>query len=198
MKAARQGRHAGTDERAARSRLRSVAIVALCFWLLQPGRSARAADTTTVQNQVKSAFILNFIQFIDWPDGTFANADEPIIIGVLEKDPMEAVMAAAVEGKSVKGRKLVVKHFAAGAIGKCQVLYTGSLAGEQASAVVKPLAAAGVLTVGDIDSFTDIGGIVRFYIEDRKERFEINQAAAERTHLQISSKLLKLAKIVNK
>ena len=43
--------------------------------------------------------------------------------------------------------------------------------------------------------FTQSGGIVRFVTEENKVRFEINPEAADRAHLKISSKLMKLARI---
>jgi hypothetical protein len=51
------------------------------------------------------------------------------------------------------------------------------------------------LTISEIEGFTQSGGIINFYIEESKIRFEINVGAAEKAGLKISSKLLKLAKI---
>ena len=50
-----------------------------------------------------------------------------------------------------------------------------------------------VLTVADTAGFLDHGGIINFVLEGSKVRFEINQEAAERAGIKISSKLLRLA-----
>jgi len=160
--------------------------------------AARAADKGSLEDQVKSAFIVNFVQFIDWPDKTFAKGDDPIVIGVVGSESMEAALAVATDAKTIKGRKLVIKHFAPESVGPCQVLFISAGSADKAPGIVKALADSSTLVVGDSDNFSDIGGTIRFYLEDRKERFEINQAAAERAHLQISAKLLKLAKVINK
>ena len=159
-------------------------------------RPARGADTA-LEQQVKSAFIVNFIQFIDWPETAFAKADDPLIIGVADTAALGDALKAAVDGKTVKGRKLEIKTFTPTTVGKCHVLLTGGLDGAELDTIIKG-AGPGVLTIGDVARFTDAGGIIMFYLEDRKVRFEINLAAAQRVQLQISSKLLKLARVVNK
>ena len=72
------------------------------------------------------------------------------------------------------------------------------LNGADLDAALKAAKSGSVLTIGDAASFTDAGGVIQFYLEDRKVRFEINLAAAQRAKLQISSQLLKLARVVNK
>jgi hypothetical protein len=159
------------------------------------GRPARA--DAALEQQVKSAFIVNFIQFIDWPDTAFAKADEPLIIGVLD-DTLGKALKTAVEGKKVKNRALEIQTFTPKTMGKCHVLLAGALEGEDLDTALKAAAGYNALTIGDAARFTEVGGMIRFYLEDRKVRFEINLAATQRAKLQISSKLLQLAKVVNK
>jgi hypothetical protein len=56
----------------------------------------------------------------------------------------------------------------------------------------------GVLTVGEGTSFTRAGGMIAFVIENRRVRFEINRTAAENAGLKLSSKLLTVAKLVER
>jgi hypothetical protein len=58
--------------------------------------------------------------------------------------------------------------------------------------------AAGVLTVGEADWFLAEGGMVTLKLEAGRVRLEINLGAAQRAGLQISSKLLSLARVVRK
>ena len=51
-----------------------------------------------------------------------------------------------------------------------------------------------VLTVGETVQFLRDGGMVRFYIENNKVRFEISQKNAEQAGLKVSSQLLMLAR----
>jgi hypothetical protein len=56
----------------------------------------------------------------------------------------------------------------------------------------------GVLTVSDRSGFLRDGGMIGFVIENRRVRFDINQAAAVRAGLSLSSKLLSVARSVEK
>jgi len=178
---------------------RSTPCLLALLGLLALGLAPRMARADTpLEQQVKSAFVANFVQFIDWPEAAFGKPDDPLIIGVVDPGALGDSLKAAVEGKTVKGRKLVIRPFTAAAVGKCHILLTGNLDGPDLDAVLKAAQAAGVLTIGDAARFTDAGGVIQFYLEDRKVRFEINLAAAQRAKLQISSQLLKLARVVNK
>ena len=53
-----------------------------------------------------------------------------------------------------------------------------------------------ILTVSDVEGFCEKGGIIELLVSDDRLRFEVNLAEARRTHLQLSSKLLALAKLV--
>jgi len=53
-----------------------------------------------------------------------------------------------------------------------------------------------VLIVGETDHFASHGGCIGFFIDSNKVRFEINVDAAKRAELDVSSQVLKLARIV--
>jgi hypothetical protein len=55
-----------------------------------------------------------------------------------------------------------------------------------------------VLTVGEGDGFLREGGMIAFVLENRRVRFDINQSAAEGADLKLSSKLLSVARTVEK
>jgi len=52
------------------------------------------------------------------------------------------------------------------------------------------------LTVSDLDKFTSLGGCVGLHKEDKRIHFEVNLTALDTAGLKLSSKLLKLARIV--
>jgi hypothetical protein len=54
-----------------------------------------------------------------------------------------------------------------------------------------------VLLVGDSVAFVQQGGCIGFFVEENKVRFAISRDAAKQQHLTISSKLLKLAKVID-
>jgi len=55
----------------------------------------------------------------------------------------------------------------------------------------------GIETIGETPGFAEECGIINFYLKSGKFRFEINIEASHGENLQIISKLLCLARIVN-
>lgn len=178
-----------------RSREIISALIVPVLVLVLPAR----ADEPSREYEVKAAFIYHFVQFVDWPASAFQSDTSPITIGVLGGNPFGDALEHAIEGKSVNGRSLAIRYFSrVEDVEKCQALFVNSSDPNVLETVQDKLKNQSVLTIGEADQFLSTGGIIRFYNEDNKVRFEINVAAAEHARLQISSKLLRLAKIFSK
>lgn len=67
---------------------------------------------------------------------------------------------------------------------------------ENLARIVKTINGALVLTIGDSEGFAKKGVMINFYMENKRVRFEINPKAAMHAGLRISSKLLRIARIV--
>ena len=159
-------------------------LIAAAGALAQPS-PGRAQPT---EYQVKAAYLLNFTKFIEWPA---SDSGGPFTICVAGPDPFGTVLNHVVEGETVNGRRIVVRRLDADEEApSCQMLYTG---GAQ-----PPSADPGVLTVGEGEAFVKKGGIIGFVIENRRVRFDINQRAAHRAGIALSSKLLSVARTVEK
>lgn len=160
---------------------------------------ARANETPSLQDRVKAAFVFNFIQFTEWPVMTFRHNGDPLVIGILGETGLSAMLTKTVAAKVINGHPIIVKTFAVPAdVADCQVLVVSRDFQGAVADLTRRDALKGLLTIGDFEGFTEEGGVIRFFVDDNKERFEINTAAAERAGLQISSKLLKLAQVIRK
>ncbi len=53
-----------------------------------------------------------------------------------------------------------------------------------------------MLTVSDATRFADTGGMVELFVEGGRMRFAVNVDALQRARIQLSSRVLALAKIV--
>jgi len=99
-----------------------------------------------------------------------------------------------ITGKEARGRKLVVhRHGFEDPIDKCEVVFIGAGSKEQVEKTLAGLRDKPVLTIGEKPGFAKNGGVIEFFIAQNKVRFIINQKAAKRAQLSISSKLLRLA-----
>jgi hypothetical protein len=149
--------------------------------------------------EAKAAFLYNFAKFVDWPVETFRDAVDPITICILGANPFGASLEQTIHGKDVSGRRLAIRQLTPreGAAG-CRILFVDASERKRFRALLPATKGAGVLTVGEDDSFTTDGGVIDFKLEAGRIRLEINVAAAEFENLHISSKLLKLAQVVRR
>lgn len=156
-----------------------------------------AQANATSEYQVKAAFLYHFAQFVDWPPETFKGAGSPITYCTIGEDPFQGALDASLNGKVIGGRGVRVQHFKkTEAVQGCQVLFLGTAEKKFISATLASLKASPVLTVGESEDFVQAGGMIGFFLEDNKVRFDINLDAAERGKLKISARLLLLAKTV--
>jgi len=165
----------------------------LLAWLplLQPVAAADA--TVSREYRLKAAFLCNFTKFIEWPAARFADAASPVVIGVLAKNPFGAELEKIAQGRTVKGRDLVVKLLAtADEAPTVHILFVP--AGEEPRlAATDAWRKIAVVVVGESPRFAPLGGVITFQPEADKVRFAIDLAAAQSVGLKISAQLLKLA-----
>jgi hypothetical protein len=154
-----------------------------------------AADDAPSEYQVKAAVIFKFTRFVEWPETVFSATNTPLVIGVTGENPFGPELERAVKGKDVNGHPFLVKEIKSITDAKfCQILFISTSEKRRLAEIISAVGTLPVLTIGEMDRFTSAGGIINLVIEDNKVRFEINDAAARRAGLRISSKLLSLAK----
>jgi len=159
--------------------------------------SASAQITASKEHQVKSVFLFNFAQFVEWPSDAFADAQKPLIIGVLGDDPFGAYLDDTVRGEKVNGRPLAVERFRKMEdVKTCHILFISRSETARLKQHLEGLKSRITLTVAETDEFCRRGGMIQFVTEKGKIRLKINVEAAKAAHLKISSKLLRAAEIV--
>ena len=101
---------AGRRGRAGGSR-RWVALLGLALVCFGPAvESLFGAAAPSREYQIKAVFLYNFVQFVEWPDAAFSDAGAPLRIGVLGEDPFGPALDEAVQGETIRSRRLVVKR----------------------------------------------------------------------------------------
>jgi hypothetical protein len=154
------------------------------------------AGAQTKEYQIKAAFLFNFAQFVDWPAAAVTNTAS-FRIGVLGDNPFGEALDKIVQGESIKKQKIVVQrtHRVEDLKG-CQMVFICKSEQGHLPEVMSKLGGGAVLTVSEVDGFAQQGGIINFFPEGTKVRFEINPEAAQKAGLKLSSQLLSLGKIV--
>ena len=146
--------------------------------------------------EVKAAYLYNFANFVEWPHTSTGDTSSTLNIGILGIDPFGSAFKT-IEGKKIRGRTVAVHRSRRLAdLQDCQILFIGDSERVYLPRILDTLRERNVLTVGESEGFAEQGVIVDFYVIDNKVRFKINAEAGARSGLKLSSKLLKLAKIV--
>jgi hypothetical protein len=167
-------------------------IALLAAWGVAPAKASQPTEY-----EVKAAFLFNLVQFVQWPEQAFARPDSAFCIGVLGPNPFEGKLAAIVRGESFHGHPMVVRQsFRLADLLDCQVVFVTTSERDHVDFILHALEGRPVLTVGELPDFGRRGGIVNFYLEGQKVRFEINRAAAQHHQLRLASQVLVLARLV--
>jgi hypothetical protein len=162
-----------------------------------PADRAIYAGQSPTENQVKAAYLFNFLKFVEWPDDPPADPRAKWVIGFVGDTPIGDELNRLVEGKNVLGRDLQVKKFQdSDNLRGCNILFISESEKKRLPSILTALRGSSVLTVADMDNFIGGGGMIQFMVEDARVRVAIDVGATSRAHLKVSSKLLALARVV--
>jgi hypothetical protein len=155
------------------------------------------ADQSLTQDQIKAAYLFNFLKFVKWPSDASADPRGKWVIGVVGDSPVGGELKRLVKGKSVEGRELLVKKFQAlEDLRGCSILFVSASEEKYLPSILNGLQGSSVLTVADIDHFIGHGGMIQFVTGGDRVRVDIDVGATGRARLKVSSKLLALAQAV--
>lgn len=167
-------------------------VVAMALLALSGSIPAFAADHS-LEYAVKATFIYKFASFVEWPAGSFVSETAPFELCVVGIDPYGGRIEEAVAGQSVGRHPIVLRHLTlAEPRSSCHEMFLSGSPSQSISEALKEVSGTHVLTVTD-SAIGPAAGIVHFVIAEERVSFEIDNAAALKNGLVISSKLLALA-----
>ncbi len=158
-----------------------------------PGAQTAAAQGPT-ESDVKAALIYKFLPLIEWPG---LSPTAPLVMCVISDTGVAASLADIVKGKTVSAHTIEVRQVRdPGASAGCHVVFVAGTEIRRFTSGLTALRTSPFLTISDGGDFARAGGIIEFFIENGRMKFSINTDAMNRSGLQISSQLLRLARIV--
>lgn len=150
------------------------------------------------ESQVKVVFLYHFAAFVNWPPATYKNTNGHLRICIMGKDPFGESLDATLREKKIGNHPLeIFRNPSTASLKHCHILYMTESQSSQLKTYRQRYGITNVLTVGENDSFIQHGGMIKFFLDDQKVRFAINPDAISKTNLKVSSKLLRLAKIIS-
>jgi hypothetical protein len=171
----------------------------LMAWMIISGLPAvHLAAAALAEYEAKAGFLYHYGWFVTWPATTVQGRDYPFIIGVLGANPFGSVLDEVMRGKTIREHPVVIKYYRRieDAVSS-HILFISASEEPRLPFILQVLDGASVLTVSDLERFTERGGMIALRIMDKKVHFDINVEATERVGLKMSSQLLKLAKVIH-
>ena len=180
---------------------RVLALLHLC--VLFPGVALNAGlgwaggAAEAPEYAIKAAYICNFAKFVEWPGPDEAGL---LRICVYGKTPLTGFLDEAARGQSAHGVPIEIRRIAEGEGEEqwegCKVLFVGSGGGSRVQEMLARFRGRPTLTVGESDAFRQGGGMITLVVERDHVRFDIDLAPALEARLKLSSKLLRLGRVV--
>jgi len=166
------------------------------LFVVHPTCAWSSDEVAVTEYDVKAAFLLNFIRFVNWSEQAGGGKGNELVLGIAGKDNFGNSLNL-IRGAQIKNRTLVVKNAVDhNSLTSCDILFISSSEKDRLPSLMAALKDLPILTVSEIEGFAARGGMINFIIVENKVRFEINPDAAKQAGINISSQLLQLARIV--
>lgn len=171
----------------------------MLFWLslfITTHQSANGAEFS--EDQVKAVYLINFTEFIRWPDSAFAeNPKEFYFCALHAETPVISILKKVIANESAKGRKLIFKQInSQQELKHCQIFYFHGSDQSRFIELLPALEQRSILTVSDDENFIQNGGMIAITKSRRRLHPTINVGNLKKTGLKASAKLLELAILV--
>lgn len=164
------------------------------FFLPPPAHGGPVIGT---EYEVKAGFIYNFANFVAWPEESFQSSPDTLVLCYFSDNP-ESGALKKLEGKTIKGKMIhVLELNESDCIDPCHILFLGTQDRELIRQFLDRAKGRSILTIGEVEGFTGMGGIINFFEEQNRLRFKVNLDAAQKADLKMSSQLLLSAQIVH-
>lgn len=155
---------------------------------------AHAQANTALERQVKAAYLYKFASFVEWPEGSFARPDAPVVIGVAGADALAEQLEQTIAGHTANGRPLQVRRIRRGdSLAGIHMLFIAAQDKGLAQELLSASRGQPVLTVTDADESFGLGSMINFVIADERLRFEVSLKNATASRLKISARMLSAA-----
>ena len=174
--------------------LHTCAIAALAVVYLAMAPEA-VAQTQAPEAELKAAIISNMLLFVEWPTtGSTSAPGDRLVVCFQEPSPVADALLR-LDGKSVKGKTLKVMQVSSDA-GGCHALYLAPGSAANLDTILPGLSRAPILVTADSPDYAKRGVMLNLDLAGGRVVFDIDLRSAQKAGLQISSKVLRLARQV--
>lgn len=146
------------------------------------------------QYDVEAAYLLNFGRFLRSSGQSQALRRATFDVCIVGHDSLGRSIDRLAANESIDGRAVhIVRGVAPSQARTCAIAYIADGNDEVVREDLRVLSGADVLTVSDAPNFLNNGGMIQFVLQEDHVRFAVNLDALRKTHLILSSQLIRVA-----
>jgi hypothetical protein len=148
------------------------------------------AQSIMKESDVESAFLFNFARFMHKPD----RSSRVFTIGIMGTSPFGDALEQITAHEQIDGRPIQIVHVITPADATaCDIVFLSESERPRLDRDLQALDGEPVLTVSTVPGFLKHGGMIQFTVISNHVRFSVNLDAVTRSHIALSSELLKVA-----
>lgn len=145
--------------------------------------------------KLKAIFVFNFLKYVYWSED---NIKENYVIKVFGDTDIYEYLEEIADNYKINDKKIkIIKVFQIEELNNCNILFIAKNKCDDYEIIFNSLKGKPILTVADCQEIRGKGVGFLFFNENRKIRFEADTRVFSNNGIQVSSQLLKLAKINN-
>ena len=163
----------------------------LVFWITP----LLGGGVVSPEYKLKAALLYKLTRFIEWPE--LAKKYSTFGICLLGRDDFGNALDA-LESRKVEQRPIRIHRFVQSEAvdERCQILFISESKRPFLKPILRTLSRYPILTIGDVEKFAELGGMIEFTRGHKRIGFRINLKQANAVGLKIAAPLLELATIV--
>jgi hypothetical protein len=171
----------------------AMASFAAVLPLWTPAGNAQDEGAALLERRVKSALLYRFINYFEWPAGSFPEPGTPFTIGIVGADARAGELEEFAAGRTVLNRPLAVRRFRpADTAFPAHLVFVGAQESAALGRIARAAPAYAVI-VSETEDGLRQGAVINFVIVNGQVRFDISLEAARKRNLRVSSRLLAVA-----
>ena len=177
-----------------------VSIVVAGGLLAAPGGGAQPhQQQQQPEYLIKARYLLALADYVTWPAGVdLGENGRALVLGILGTSPFDLQRNEIFQSRQVKGRHLTIRYLKSYRDAEaCDILFIGESESGHLQDLLKMLKSRPILTIADTPDFARRGVMINLFEEQARVLFEINLASVRASGLEVGSRVLKLAKMID-
>ena len=148
------------------------------------------AQNQVTEGEAKQKYIVVVMRYTTWPESAFPSPTAPFVFGVLGENHYRNEFNQLTKG-TVQKHPINVKMCSTIEEAKqCHLVFVSSSEKGRLKEILAELKTSEVMTIGETESFTNLGGRINLTLDKGKVKCEISKSANSRAKFKVGSEFM--------